>query len=143
MRGDQLGGGEGGEGGDVPEGDLDLLRQCLGEDGVPGDGGGDHCVAGHQTQTSLLLCRVESPDPCGQTAQRCRGVDGLGGEDVVGLDGDTVGVGESGVVLLGSQEQLDDAGLHNRLRLVDGRALSDDLTPEIEIKIQTERKSLT
>ena len=46
--GDHLGGGESSQGGDVPEGDPDLLGEGLGDEGVPGDGGGHQGEGGHQ-----------------------------------------------------------------------------------------------
>ena len=128
MCGDHLGGCEGGEGGDVPEGDPDLLGESLGEESVPGDGGGDHGVAGQQTQAQTWLLHLpEPPEAGGESAQPGGGVDGLGGQDVVSLDGDTLGVGQGREVLLGSQEQLDNTRLYHRLCLVDGRTLRDDL----------------
>ena len=128
MCGDHLGGGESCQGGDVPEGDPDLLGEGLGDEGVPGDGGGDHGVAGQETEAQPWLLHLTETSEAGrETAQSGGRVDGLGGEDVVSLDGDTVGVGQGGEVLLGSQEQLDDARLYHRLCLVDGRTLRDDL----------------
>ena len=123
LSGDHLGGCESGQGGDVPECDLDLLGQSLRDEGVPGDGGGDHGVAGQETpqaQTRLL-------QTCCEAAQAGGRVDGLGGQDVVGLHGDTLGVGQGREVLLGAQEQLDNTRLYHRLCLVDGRTLRDDL----------------
>ena len=120
--GDHLGGGESSQGGDVPEGDPDLLGESLGDETVPGDGGGHHSVAGQETQAQARLLQARR-----EAAQTGGGVDGLGGQDVVSLDGDSLGVGQSGEVLLGSQEQLDNTRLNHRLCLVDGRTLRDDL----------------
>ena len=122
LGGDHLGGCESCQGGDVPEGDPDLLGESLGDEGVPGDGGGDHSVAGEETQAQARLLQT-----CRETAQAGGRVDGLGGQDVVSLHGDPVGVGQSREVLLGSQEQLDNTRLYHRLCLVDGRTLRDDL----------------
>ena len=122
MCGDQLGGGESRQCWNVSEGDLDLLSESLGDDGVPGDGGGEDGVAGQQCQAQpcLVWRLAQSPESSGS-------VDGLGGQHVVGLDSHPVGVGQSGEVLLSAQEQFDNAGLYHRLRLVDRRTFSDHL----------------
>ena len=123
LSGDHLGGCQSGQGGDVPEGDSDLLGESLGDEGVPGDGGGDHGVAGQETpQAQARLLQA-----CREAAQAGGRVDGLGGQDVVSLHGDPLGVGQGREVLLGSQEELDNTRLYHRLCLVDGRTLRDDL----------------
>ena len=128
MCGDHLGGGQSCQGGDVPEGDPDLLGESLGDEGVPGHGGADHGVAGQKTEAQARLLHLCQTSQTGcQSAQSGGRVDGLGGEDVVSLDGDAVGVGQGGEVLLGAQEQLDNTRLYHRLCLVDGRTLRDDL----------------
>ena len=119
MRGDHLGGRESSQGGDVPEGDPDELGVGLGDEGVPGDGGGHQGEGGHQGgQVRQLFVSQSQPGP-GQS---------LGGEDVVSAGGDSSSLDQSREGFLRSKEKSDDTGLHHRPSDEDRRALSHNLT---------------
>ena len=116
MCGDNLGRRQSRQSWNISECDLDLLSKGLGEDGVPGDGGGDEGVGGDQTSKVGQLS-----DPSDTSGER------LGGEDEVCPGGEAVGLQQGGECLLGSEEKSDDAGLHQWLCPVDRGALSDHL----------------
>ena len=118
LSGDHLGGCQSGQGGDVPEGDSDLLGESLGDEGVPGDGGGDEGEGGHQSgQVRKLVISCSQP-----SSGQCPG-----GEDVVSGGGETHSLYQSSEGLLGSKEKSDDACLHQWLSDQDWGALSDNL----------------
>ena len=134
MSGEEAGGGDGGEGLLVPEPDLELLGHSLGEDGVPGDGGGDECEGGNQTSEGVLSLNISSSSL--QTTQSSQSISypseasilhSLGGEDVVGAGGDSLGLHDGGQDLSCSECHLEHAGLNDRLGGDDWRALSDNL----------------
>ena len=154
LRGDQLGGGDGGEGLHVAEGDPELLGEGLGDDGVPRDGGGHHGVGGQQAAQSqgwhrilmlrlllwlllqLWLLLLETSEltqtsESGSETSEAATVDGLGGGDVVSLGGDAVGVGDGGEDLAVAEVELDNTCLYHRLSLVHWRCLSDHLAEKL------------
>ena len=125
MCGDHLGGCEGGEGGDVPEGDPDLLGESLGEESVPGDGGGHEGEGGHQRGQIRQLLVSSSQARTGQ---------GPGGEDVVSGGGETHSLYQSSEGLLGSKEKSDDTCLHHWLGDQHCGALSDNLASVKQVR---------
>ena len=121
LRGHQLGGGDGGEGLLVAEGDAELLGLRLGDDGVPRDGGGHHGVGGQQGQGGQVghpLLLAQPPQARGE---------GSGGGDVLCPGGHPRGVDQGGVGLPRPEEDLEHGGVDDGLRDVDRRALGHHL----------------
>ena len=125
MRGDHLGGRESSQGGDVPEGDPDELGVGLGDEGVPGDGGGHQGEGGHQGgQVGDLWVSSSQSSPS----------QGPGGEDVVSGGRHPHSLHQSGERLLGSEAKFDDTRLHHRPGDKDWGALSEDLTSVKQVR---------
>ena len=121
LGGHQLGGGDGGEGLHVAEGDPELLCLSLGDDGVPGDGGGHHGVGGQQGQGGQVghpLLLAQTPETRGE---------GSGGGEVLGPGGHPRRVHQGGVGLPRPEEDLEHGRVYHGLRDVDRGALRHHL----------------